>query len=80
MEPTEWGWMLHKTAKGDILKPQKMEQTAAPASLLKIIRCGCSGRCDKNTCSCRKKMDCTVHWHVVNEKGYLAPIETLVKN
>ena len=61
MEPTEWGWMLHKTAKGDILKPQKMEQTAAPASLLKIIRFGCSGRCDKNTCSCRKnELHCTL--------------------
>jgi hypothetical protein len=27
-----------------------------------------------------EKMDCTVQWQVVNAKGYLAPIETLVKN
>ena len=51
LNPTEWGWSLHKS---DRLRPRRMEKSAAPASLLKIIRCNCTGKCDKNTCSCRK--------------------------
>lgn len=54
MEAIKWGWVLRKTQHGSILKPYIMEQPAAPASLLKIIKCNCSGKCDKNTCSCRK--------------------------
>ena len=50
LNPTEWGWSLHKSNR---LKPRRMEQSA-PASLLKIIRCNCTRKCDKNTCSCRK--------------------------
>ena len=52
MEATKWGWVLHKTQHGLILKPHRMEQVAA--SLLKIIRCNCSGKCNKTKCSCRK--------------------------
>ena len=67
MEATEWRWLLHQAHNGFVLKPKKMEKVAAPASLLKIIRCNCTGNCDKNTCSCRK-MDCNVQWHVANVK------------
>ncbi len=61
MEPTDWGWtkctIHHKT----ILKPKRMEQAAAPASLLNIIKCNCGGMCNKNTCSCRKNgLQCTL--------------------
>ena len=62
MEATAWGWVLHKSAAGSVtLKPHKMDKVAAPASLLRIIRCNCSGMCDKNTCSCRKNgLQCTL--------------------
>ena len=46
---------------GNVVKPQQMEQGAAPASLLKIIRCNCSGSCGRNTCSCKKNgLHCTL--------------------
>ena len=54
IEPTKWGWVLHKSRNTEVLQPLRMEQAAAPASLLKIIRCNCTGKCDRNTCSCRK--------------------------
>ena len=38
-----------------ILKLHKMDQIPAPAAVLRIIWCNCSGKCDRNTCcSCRK--------------------------
>ena len=59
LDPEEWGWKKDE-ATGQ-LRPKRMEQAAAPASLLKIIRCNCTGRCDRNTCSCRKNMlKCTL--------------------
>ena len=61
MNPTEWGWRLHSINHVAMLKPIKMEQAAAPPSLLKIIKCNCAGKCDKKTCSCRKiAMECTL--------------------
>lgn len=51
-----WGW------KGSTagLIPSRMTQQAAPDRLLKIIRCNCSGKCDKKTCTCRKNgLPCT---------------------
>ena len=50
LEPTDWGWVL----QDNILKPCRMEQAPAPASLLKVIQCCCTGSCARNTCSCRK--------------------------
>ena len=51
LEPTKWGWDLHKTKQGCVLKPHGMDQDAAPASLFTIIRCNYIGMCDKNTYS-----------------------------
>ena len=50
MNATEWGWTLN----GSTLKPYRMEQGAAPSSLLKVIRCNCTGKCGNGRCSCRK--------------------------
>ena len=61
MDAVEWGWELRKAYNRMILKPCRMGQVAAPASLLKIIRCNCNGKCDKNTCSCTKNgLQCTL--------------------
>lgn len=61
MPPTEWGWGLQNQLRGPVLKPKRMMQAAAPACLLKIIRCNCAGRCNKNTCSCKKNaLHCTM--------------------
>ena len=58
---TEWGWVLRKTRLRTILKPNRMEQAAAPAFLLKMVQCDCTGNCDKNTCSCKKNgLQCTL--------------------
>jgi hypothetical protein len=59
MDPEEWGWIKDETANR--LRPKRMEQAAAPASLLKVIRCKCSGLCDRKTCTCRKNLlKCTL--------------------
>ena len=52
--PTKWGWLLHKGQNVDRLKPVKMRMDPAPASLLKLVKCNCHGKCDKNSCSCYK--------------------------
>ena len=54
LDPTEWGRFLHKGQHVDNLKPVRMQRDAAPASLLKLVKCNCHGKYDKNTCSCRK--------------------------
>ena len=54
LKAEEWGWDLCTTQRGSILKPHRMNQDAAPTSLLQIVCCNCGGKCDKNTCSCRK--------------------------
>lgn len=54
LDPHEWGWLLQKTQRGDYLKPVKMQNNAAPEALLKLVKCGCHGMCERNTCSCRK--------------------------
>lgn len=60
LDPTKWGWLLHK-GQNMKLKPVSMRRDAAPASLLKLVKCNCHGRCDKNTCSCRKNgLSCTL--------------------
>ena len=53
LDPLKWGWQIHHghTQK---LKPVRMSKEAAPASLLKLVKCNCQGKCDKNTCTCRK--------------------------
>ena len=48
MLATEWGWVIHKIRLVTVLKPQQMEQVAPPASLLKIVRCNCTGNCGNN--------------------------------
>ena len=54
--PVEWGWFA--TPNG--LQPVKMVQPAAPEPLLRTIRCHCSGRFDKRTCTCSKHgLQCT---------------------
>lgn len=62
MTATEWGWNV--CALGDsekVLKPCRMDKDAAPKSLLKVIKCNCTGQCDRNTCSCRKNgLQCTL--------------------
>lgn len=61
MDPTKWGWVISKGQRGDVLKPVRMDQDAAPPSLLKLIKCNCGGKCDRNTCSCRKHgLPCTL--------------------
>ena len=61
MAATEWGWKGWQTRLGKVLKPQRMDNVAAPASLLKFIRCNCTGNCGKNTCSCKKQgLECTL--------------------
>ena len=47
LDPTEWGWFLHKGQHVDNLKPVRMQRDAAPASLLKLVKCNCHGKCDK---------------------------------
>ena len=39
MEAPEWGW--EQCQKRQILKPQRMDKVAAPASILKLICCNC---------------------------------------
>ena len=61
MEATQWGQVLSKTRLGTILKPNRMEQAAAPAFQLKMVQCDCTGNCDKNTCSCKNNgLQCTL--------------------
>lgn len=56
LAPDEWGWAVSVNG----LVPVKMTQPAAPEKLLKIIRCNCSGNCEKKSCTCRKNaLECT---------------------
>ena len=54
LDPNKWGWLLHKAQNAEHLKPVGMQRDAAPKSLLKLVKCNCHGKCDKNTCSCCK--------------------------
>ena len=54
LDPTKWEWLLHKGQHVENLKPVRMQRDAAPAALLKLVKCNCHGKCNKNTCSCRK--------------------------
>ena len=57
LEPTHWGW---KVRKGKIY-PIYTNKKAAPQSLLKVIRCGCKGDCNKNQCTCRRhNIECSI--------------------
>ena len=55
----QWSWpnqvLLHKGQNVERLKPVKKRMNPAPASLLKLLKCNCHGKCDKNSCSCHKK-------------------------
>ena len=48
--PDVWGWKKSITG----LLPIRMSQPAAPECLISIIRCNCSGKCNKKTCTCCK--------------------------
>jgi hypothetical protein len=48
-DPTEWGWI--RSQRG--LSPLKTMKDPAPASILKLISCGCKKGCG-NACGCRK--------------------------
>ena len=53
LPPTDWGWQVTSGK----LCPVKTSKSAAPPSLLKIVRC----QCKSNRCSCRKNgLDCTI--------------------
>ena len=62
VDPLKWGWVL----RNGLYHPVYTEQPAAPAYLLKFVRCRCKlslkSPCSMN-CSC-KKMDYTVLQHV----------------
>ena len=49
-DATNFGWKLEHGR----LAPVTTDQPAAPADLLKIIRCTCRSNCDTKRCSCRK--------------------------
>ena len=50
LNPKDWGSKeINKK-----LFPLYTSKDAAPASLLKLIRCGCKGDCSKRTCTCRR--------------------------
>lgn len=50
LNPEDWGW----TKSSDGLHPIRMTQSAAPEKLFTIIRCNCSGKCNKKVCTCCK--------------------------
>lgn len=49
LDPTQFGWRI----LGDRLTPIPSKLGAAPDSLLKLIRCGCTKGCTIN-CECRR--------------------------
>ena len=55
LPPDDWGWVL-KTVGPDthMWKPIRMGKAAAPDDLLKLVRCNCTGFCNKNICSCKR--------------------------
>ncbi|KAK7088764.1 hypothetical protein V1264_022644 [Littorina saxatilis] len=56
MDPTDYGWKLEH----GILVPVTTDLPAAPADVLKVIRCTCKSGCDTKRCSCRKHgLECT---------------------
>ena len=56
LSPEEWGWARSSTG----LIPVQMSEPAAPAQLLRNIRCNCGGRCDTRSCTCFKNgLQCT---------------------
>jgi len=50
ISPKDWGWKKSPTG----LVPIRMTRPAAPERLISIIRCNCSGKCNKKTCTCYK--------------------------
>ena len=62
IDATDWGWYTHQTKAGSAtLRPYQMNQAAAPTSLLKIIKCNCTGKCERRNCSCKKNgLYCTL--------------------
>ena len=46
--------LLRKGQNVERLKPVKMRGDPAPASLLKLIKCNCHSKGDKNSCFCHK--------------------------
>ena len=54
--PLNWGWQL----VGESMTPIMTDEEAGPPDLLKVIRCGCKGRCETNRCTCCKAgLKCT---------------------
>ena len=48
-DPADWGWHC----QGGILVPVTTDIAVAPATLLRMISCGCSSGCGRS-CGCRK--------------------------
>ena len=50
LDPTDWGWVL----RDDKLYPITTNFPPAPQSILKGVKCSCTGTCFSARCSCRK--------------------------
>ena len=50
--------MLERKKNGKLVSLYR-KKDAAPASLLKLIRCGCKGDCTKRTCTCQHSLKCS---------------------
>ncbi|EDO36625.1 predicted protein [Nematostella vectensis] len=56
VSPEEWGWPV--TCTGFV--PVQMSEPAAPAQLLRNIKCNCGGHCETRLCTCFKNgLQCT---------------------
>lgn len=56
-DPCQWGWYL---SSGKLF-PVITSKPAAPAILLKTVKCNCKTNCDSRRCTCRKSgLDCSV--------------------
>lgn len=57
LDPCQWGWYL----SSEKLFPVKTCKPAAPAILLKTVKCNCKANSDSKRCTCRKSgLDCSV--------------------
>jgi len=55
LPPTDFGWIMSHNQ----LKTIKRIKDVAPQNILKVIQCGCTGKCT-GKCSCKKlNLDCT---------------------
>ncbi len=61
MDATIWAWVVCQIQQGYIFKQHMMDQATGSSSLLKIIKCNFSGKCDRNTYSWWIKLDWSAH-------------------